>query len=887
MSNYFKAKDIIKAKRCTEDYRLSKLLISQNNRAILLHTAINKMAKLLCKGSPYEEIYREVKKTLVYEHSWFEYEWQHNALLSSDLYLFKRFLEWFFNYQIKNIREVSEQVHSLEKEIYIDNLCISSLTATPHALVDISGKTYAMFIEFHNQKTPRGRSLETNLMFSLEYLVTVNNFKKYNQDIGILSISLKCNRDTNNDFCCFSAEGKTGESNVFILDYSSENTSKMLNDVVNYEFNKNCFNCSYSNVCQTRYFDEEYQELSSKVELTENIKPSSYILPEFNIWQKEAIETTGNCLICAGPGSGKTATLVGKVKHMVDNGTNPGNILLLSFTNKAVEEISERLSCIIKDYQFLTISTINSICFQILKDNKSKINSRLKLLDDTKAKIIIYRLLQNMSKPLQGFSYGKIQGKNSLIDTLYKKINEFINEYDGDKNRFISNNNDIANDFIEFAEEYLSIINRGGYISFNQQIILCNKLLKENPDIRKIYQIIYKYIFVDEFQDISKEQHEFITLISSGNTCIVGDDDQAIFGFNGGDSKYMLSFKKDFSDAKTVILKDNYRCSNEIMSYAQNLISLNSSHIVKNIATHFSGPIPAIYNNQTTDLINALLAELSLSYQLKDIAILSTTNLELKNLKPKLNVSSYITKNQLIKDPLCTVIYNLMKIYFNGMDDLSLYLIINGFNKDYASSLRGEEYTALYNQLLIENHGNVITNYNYYHNLEPKTFCELVFKFISYFINYIEICIKNELPASSFVKHVANELGINESYALDHLISICDSKPNMKLRSFYEDINFRYLFEDDTMLQVNNDIDAVKLMTIHESKGKEFKVVIMIGCEKIISLKEDAFNESLCKAYVGMTRAKEQLFMMAEANKTCKLFDLLNTFINHGKECEI
>ena len=407
-------------------------------------------------------------------------------------------------------------------------------------------------------------------------------------------------------------------------------------------------------------------------------------LSNLNDKQKEAVlHDKGPLLVVAGAGSGKTRVLTTSIAYLIkEKNVNPVNILAITFTNKAANEIKERISNLLdEDVSHLWIGTFHSICARILRMNINKIgyDNNFTIYDTNDQKTLVKEIINDLNykddispkEALNVISFCKnksISPKEFLnINTFYAKQEEYYNIYKNyEKKKF----------------EYNSL-------DFDDLILKTLDLFARDPDTLKYYQNKFEYVYVDEYQDTNKSQYELIKFIGKvhNNVRVVGDADQSIYSFRGADINNILDFEKDFKYAKTIKLEENYRSTSNIINVANKLIKNNTERKDKNLWTSKKDGAEVLYKKSSVeseegkfviDEINSLLND---GYKLKDMAILYRTNAQSRVFEEYLmkNLLDYKVVGGLkfydrkeIKD-----LISYLKILVNPKDDVSLKRIIN------------------------------------------------------------------------------------------------------------------------------------------------------------------------------------------------------------------
>ncbi len=616
-------------------------------------------------------------------------------------------------------------------------------------------------------------------------------------------------------------------------------------------------------------------------------------LSGLNDKQREAAETVeGPVLILAGAGSGKTRTITYRIAHMVDNlGIKGDSLLGVSFTNKAAKEMRERVQTLLgaKKSRGIALLTFHSLGVRILKKEITKLGYQENFsIYDQSDQIGIIR------EALRLYHAEKKYDQKDILSKISFLKNAGIYELDyADSIHF--NQDDPFDHATEYTYRYyqekLKFFNA---IDFDDILFLTLKLFRQNPDVAKAYSEKFKFIMVDEYQDTNTLQFELISHLTSthNNLCVVGDDDQSIYAFRGADVSNILNFEKSFPEAKVIKLEENYRSVSSILDLANNVIKENKKRRDKTLwSQKRSSHIPLLWAMGDTDHEAEVIVEDIVSHQgngghLGDIAILYRSNTQAPPIEDQLRLSQVpyqIIGGQKFYDK--KEVKDLMSYLFvilNPSDQMALRRILNIPNRGIGNATlekylkkSDEEKISLFSVLekfpLIDSA----------RSSSIKTFVELITKYRAKFatgtlsenistlieeIDYLNFIDKQYDNAKQVERRRNDVMQFIES--ANRFANYY--KENANLKNFVE----RLLLQDSQdkdKLEEDEDGDVrkneVTLMTLHSSKGLEFKKVYMVGIEeetlphkKTITQGEDISEERrLC--YVGITRAQETLVM--------------------------
>ncbi len=604
----------------------------------------------------------------------------------------------------------------------------------------------------------------------------------------------------------------------------------------------------------------------------------SQLLDGLNSEQLKAVTSPdGPLLILAGAGSGKTRVLTHKIAYLIsEKNVSPYSILAITFTNKAAAEMRERLSNLCPGQaEMMWIKTFHSTCLAILRTNAEYLGykSGFTIYDDTDQKNVVKECMKRLN-----IDSDKIPPKNCaavISDSKNKMITpeKFSEIYGNDYLRSI---------YGKIYSEYQKILLSNNAMDFDDLIMLTVRLFKENPEVLKFYRNKFKYILVDEYQDTNNAQYQLVSLLCSEhrNICVVGDDDQSIYKFRGADIRNILDFEKEFPEALTIRLEQNYRSTQNILDAANGVISHNTGRKGKSLWTdEGKGNAIKVYKADNeyaeADFIARKINELKKDFSLKDMVVLFRTNNQSRVLEERFRfagiphrllsgVRFYDRKE--IKD-----IMAYLRVIVNPDDDISLKRSINepkrGIGK--TSMEKAEEIARSKGVSLFE----AIVNYS----SEIGKSGEKMLEYASLIEDFRQDA--ENIPLGEFVEKVIKKSGyynaltmvgdIESQSRLDNLGELIsgaksfeESQEDTSLRSYVDSIS---LVSD--IDNYDEEEDSVTLMTIHMAKGLEFPVVFIAGSEDGLfpsersKYEEDGIEEERRLAYVAITRAKKELFM--------------------------
>ena len=612
------------------------------------------------------------------------------------------------------------------------------------------------------------------------------------------------------------------------------------------------------------------------------------LLENLNDKQKEAVlATEGPCLVIAGAGSGKTKVLTHKIAYLIEEKQiKPWNILAITFTNKAANEMKERITNLIgENANEMWIGTFHSICIRILRKYIDRIgfNSDFIIFDTSDQKTLAKQCIKSLNLD------DKIFTDRGVISEISNAKNEMLTPM---QYKLRTNNEMRKEKIAEVYDMYQRKLKENNALDFDDIINYTIQILTENPDALEYYSEKFKYVLVDEYQDTNKAQFTLITLLSGryGNITVVGDNDQGIYSFRGADITNILNFEKDFPGTKIIKLEQNYRSTKAILDAANAVIKHNEKKYEKNLWTEKEGgKLPCIARldneyeeaNYIVEQINRLKREEY--YKYSDFAVLYRMNAQSRsiedifrreNIPYKMIGGLKFYERKEIKD---TIAY--LRLIHNQADNLSLQRIINEPKRGIGSTSMEK----------IESIGaaNNISMYNVIKNAEQYGLNK-VFVNSREFINTIEDLAskKDKMLISELIKEVLNKTGYTRALELENT-----AQAESRIENINEFLTVAMEFEEENAenslaeflesITLSSDIDgmeetddSVTLMTLHSAKGLEFPVVFLIGMEEglfpsyrsIGEQRELEEERRLC--YVGITRAREYLFLTCAKQRT-------------------
>jgi DNA helicase-2/ATP-dependent DNA helicase PcrA len=595
-----------------------------------------------------------------------------------------------------------------------------------------------------------------------------------------------------------------------------------------------------------------------------------------------AVEVNGPLLILAGAGSGKTRVLTYRIAHMInDLNIYPSKILAITFTNKAAGEMKDRVRNLVgNEADSMWISTFHSSCVRILRREIDKLgyNKNFAIYDTYDQKVLIKQCMEELNINEKDIT------DREIISKIGEQKDNLISE---DKYKKESQNNFRLNRIADAYILYQKKLKSNNALDFDDLIYKTVELFKKNPEVLEFYQRKFTYIMVDEYQDTNKSQYELVKLLAANhrNICVVGDDDQCIYAWRGADIRNILGFEKDYPEAKVVKLEQNYRSKANILKAANDVIKNNAERKSKILRTeNDNGEKIKIYRaysdmeeaNYVSSQIKKIIRDENKGY--KDFAILYRTNAQSRTFEDifmKSNIPYRIIgglkfyDRKEIKDVL-----SYLKFINNPLDDVSLKRIINVPKRNIGETTvkKVQEFAISMEECMY----SVLLDVEQVLNI-PARGTASIKKFVSLVNSFIRN--KDEISVSSIIKEILDITGYLEELKSSTNIDALSRIENLKelvsaaveFESTSEDKSLSSFLEKVTLVSdidnFNEDTDTVVMMTVHSAKGLEFPVVFMVGMENGIFPGSQSLNdfsemeESRRLCYVGITRAKQQLYM--------------------------
>ena len=608
-------------------------------------------------------------------------------------------------------------------------------------------------------------------------------------------------------------------------------------------------------------------------------------LNKLNDKQKEAVRCIdGPLLIIAGAGSGKTSTMTHRIAYMIEQGISPYRILAVTFTNKAANEMRERIESLCGEIHGMWVMTFHAMCLRMLRKHAGVIgyDKNFVIYDTADQKTLVRNICKELNLDSKEFKPAYIASVISDKKEQGITPQEFAENAIGMKNKLLA----------RAYQMYEKALRDNNAMDFDDLLLNTLRMFKADESVLLEYSDRFEYIMVDEYQDTNNIQYRLVKLLSQrhGNICVVGDDDQCIYEWRGADITNILNFEKDFKNAKLIKLEQNYRSKGNILAAAHSVISNNKGRKKKKLWTEKEAGEKITYfkAEDEKDEANFIAREINIlkngNLKYSDFAVLYRTNAQSRALEDVfarrgipyrvLSGMRYYDRKE-VKDMM-----SYMRLVLNPKDDLALRRIINEPKRGIGVKTLEKLFTlaGVRGQSLME---------SLWEDDVLDTLPKKAFEDVKKMARTIELC--REEAHSLSVADIYDRLLVNTGY-----LSALESENTVESESRIENLmEFKSVIENyeneseepsleefmeglSLMSEVDNHDetqDAVVLMTMHSSKGLEFPVVFLPGMEDGLFPGARSFDspegmeEERRLCYVGMTRAKERLFLTSATRR--------------------
>lgn len=861
--SYIKSKELIALMNCQREYRLQKLsLKGKNERYICFSIALYKIAEGIANGKSKNDIKENIESFFKtsFQEEWFYLSWQKEKAIERDIKLVDRFLE---NFSIEKDACIYSNVEIvLRVPVNCRDIEKQGISGKADILMEMpNGSIIGIILcrKFLKPYSYCARKAEHKVENSIELLTLLAGLmEKYpHKRIKVMMIRLLGPSDAVDSLAAF--EKRKGEHIIQLSDEEylqthPEGIEKNILKLINHAEPSSCADCKFADLCKT------YNHIYIRKE--KNKKEEKKAIAFSQEQQQVIMHREGPIRVCAGPGSGKTAVLVERIRKLLKSGVPPERILAITFTKKAAQEMQERL----QEEVLPNVSTLHALAFHILSKYEYLIGN-ICLAGVVDCKKLLLEILE-FAPLIKGVSYEGITMRYGLISTLLKDF-DFINKHGVEAFTMAYPKKNLEG-ITKVKKLYDTAFREKGYITFDDQIGMALNLMKESSGVLEMVKSSYDYVLVDEVQDLNEEQVEFVRLLvkePDNNIMICGDADQSIYSFRGGNNQFMLDFIDIYPKTIDVWLSGNYRSSTEIVELSTKLIEKNQNRVPLIPKAAFSTGIRAIHipNFNERRLIGLIHEVRKKGYSYGEIAVIARSNKELLRLCDMADQEAAIAgtlvplerpKFYLREDWIFQMLLDLLELAIHGMNqDKALYRLLSGMGCTVEKENRNrsiyEDHLA--RRLIYDFDGEEASRYYF---TEDSPLCCAYGK-IYRALQKLKKPLKQmiwELTEDFFPK----ELCVKE--VLEKIEEMIYERRFENYKQMYERMSSMKIFEDDTRIFYDMDeSDRVHMLTAHDAKGKEFQVVILYGID---NFEDGVIEENRRLLYVALTRAKRVLFLL-------------------------
>ena len=603
-------------------------------------------------------------------------------------------------------------------------------------------------------------------------------------------------------------------------------------------------------------------------------------LSTMNKEQLEAIKTTeGPLLIMAGAGSGKTRVLTHRVAYLLDEKQVPSyNILAITFTNKAAREMRDRVDRLIaEDASKMWISTFHAMCVRILRRDISYLgyDTSFSILDPLDQQSVVRDILKTRNLDTKQHNPRSILSVISNYKNQLIKPEQAIAEAGGFQDELYS----------EIYKDYQEILYRNSSLDFDDLIMLTIELFDKKPDVLNYYQTRFQYVHVDEYQDTNHAQYKLVQMLAAKyrNICVVGDSDQSIYKFRGADIQNILNFEEDYPEATVIKLEENYRSTKTILDAANAVIDNNTERKPKNLRSNKGDGVKIEVNVSFSEReeghrVVEKIQELSADYSYGEMAVLYRANAQSRAVEDAFVKSSIPYKmvggtkfysRMEIKD-----LMSYLKVIQNPSDDISFQRIINvpkrGIGEKTIDKLRA--------------HAEEL-NSSIYDAIRDSDFLGIPAKTVTKLMTLLAVLdnLKEKskyMTMTDLVDEVLADTGYHDMLSSDKTLEARSRLENLEeFKTVTKEFDNEFPISDDNLFNFlsdmalisdqdgKDDVTGVTMMTMHASKGLEFKVIFVVGLEegifpsRRVQFDDQELEEERRLMYVAVTRAMEHLIL--------------------------
>lgn len=778
-------------------------------------------AYLKDRGMEFEHYFEQA-----YANIKFPYEWSYSSAVAEDSFKWKRLVSYIFDCMdaktstwVPNANVKLERAyHTIQTVLgYIE---IPIIVSVENGKAGVSYHAYYVRNEKNKGYCSNLARKDDNKPVNNPILAAIKESLNHDYPgVVVHCIGLKANNDTTT---ALEPRLSTRDDAYHSFDEVKEGEMQEL-------IRKNVNRVLQSIDCSQCMFDHEYCHVAKYVEQKGDVIKSPDTVELTPEQQAAVVHDKGPALVCACPGSGKTAVLVKRVQHLYDKGVDPERILLITFSTSAVANLLERVPTL--GGESPSVMTIHALCLKILRvrDDSLSVESLETMYSILNSIVRTTKIKGAVSENLYTPQTGFIARLSECIkDIRAGKIANF-GGFDGDE-------------IHKLYEQYEEIRKQKNCITYDEMLVQTKEYLEKSPGIAKIFRNKYTYIMVDEYQDVDAVQDAVVRLIAgeNGNVMMVGDDDQSIYEFRGGSPTYMINARNNYPGIKTYVLGDNFRSSKQIINCSDMLIRHNTNRLQKNFKAHKDiGKCVDYYSaielkRDVPILINQFI---NMGYGYGDIAIISRNNAELRTINAILGRdSSRLNKTLLYQDIIFCTIMAVLELW-NDIENASAFLRLVVIHTSVdISKIQGTGISAF--------HGT--------DGIWQQEFSSIWSK-VRTCVNYMNM--ENVKIEGIFKVILETFFHIPTHDVVHSMIGWMSEARVRTVLGMYRFVKNLHDIRDDQRRVIYPPDNRVTLLTAHDSKGLEFPCVIVNGLEDF----EYGIESERRLLYVAMTRAKERL----------------------------
>lgn len=864
--------------RCPKQYEFDKTLLHTDTfKGNIFMKEIAILKEHLLQNKAWKEC--SVILEQLYEQElrdeWYELSWLKNREIKKRLQQMQRLYKWLYSFLPQNF-EIDKNIH-LEYVGEINGYAYAELSTVCDFYFQSDKMISVVLLREYFTELLQVKYWEKNIKKEMEIMFPLLVLKKLypDKEIEVLFASVRSRKDSDDMISAF--EVARGDNVVratddMIVTGTKYDESTEIFKLLHHIKRKGCGRCCYDSIC---HFPVPVYRTVGATNTTEQD------VINYTVMQQEAIQhTNGPLRVAAGPGAGKTEVLTARIANLINMGISPNRILAVTFTKRAAKEVLSRLET--QDKPLVT--TLHALGYRIIRQSRHLIG-RKRLVNKVDCMQILVSVL-NQAPRIKGLDYHALTGKRGALNLLFRDFS-FINRHGIQKLQETFPDKDVKG--IEKVKIMYDLkYQQASYIMYDEQISLAVSLLQKYPSVRERVQSSFDYLLVDEAQDLDEMQEQLIRLLVgevNQNIAIYGDADQLIYGFRGSRNHFMVQFHELYPRTKDMILNDNFRSTREILSASNQLIGHNDKRIPLQMHAHSGGEsLPMLIREFHSNRIGRFIEDMKAGgYAAGDIAIIARTNKELRGMCQMLDeynktiptnraIEYDYPKYYLYQDYTFRILVDLLAVFHGKYKDdmvLCRLLVSQGVKPE-----KENREVSLYEDLLMR---KVIYSFE---GEDASRYLINTTNQASLFQAFAKIyqaqhCFS--LPVLEGVKKAVQifcDSRIDNSDTMEIIEDIIRERSIWSVYELWQYLSSMIRYEDDTRISYCNECNSrVHFLTAHDSKGKEFPVVLVYGVDLFES---NDMEEDRRLLYVAMTRAKKRLFLTEECKGKSSLLREIN-----------